>query len=138
MGCYIIESLLQSGLQCFYNQDCIDELQSYLESSTILNMTALDLSLSVQFFENSTIEDLLDQLMVEEWNTSSMYDNYYNECQPKQCSYTLPTRNSAIYIVTTIIGLVGGLITVLRVIVPRLVTIVRKRKEVRWVQTGKI
>jgi hypothetical protein len=121
LGCYIIEALFQSNLQCFYDQTCIDELQSYLGSSTSLNVTALDISLSIQFFENSTIEDLLDQLMVEEWNSSGIYENYYSECQPSKCSYTLTTKNNVIYIATTLIGLIGGLITVLKLIVPRLV-----------------
>jgi len=29
-GCYVIESLLQSNLQCFFNQTCINILQTYL------------------------------------------------------------------------------------------------------------
>jgi hypothetical protein len=121
MGCYTIESLLQSSLLCFYNQSCIDKLQSYFQVSSLMNVTSLNVSLSIQFFENSTIEDILNQLMVEEWNVSSMYDNYYSECQPSKCSYTRTAKNSAIYIVTTIIGLVGGLITVLKIVVPYLV-----------------
>ncbi|CAF4102018.1 unnamed protein product [Adineta steineri] len=120
-GCYIIESLLQSNLQCFYNQTCIDTVQLYLGSSTLINVTALDISLSNQFLENTTVADILDRLMVEEWINSSMYGNYYNECQPSRCSYTVTTKNSAIYIVTTLIGLIGGLITVLKFVVPYLV-----------------
>ncbi|CAF1042229.1 unnamed protein product [Adineta steineri] len=117
-GCYIIESLLQSNLQCFYNQTCINQLQSYFQGSTLMSVTALDISLSNQFLENSTIADILNQLMVEEWINSSMYENYYNECKPSYCSYTVTTKNSAIYIITTLIGLVGGLITVLKLMVP--------------------
>ncbi|CAF4301907.1 unnamed protein product, partial [Adineta steineri] len=117
-GCYIIESLLQSNLQCFYDQACIDTVQSYLGSSTLINVTALDISLSNQFLENSTVADILDQLMVEEWKNSSMYENYYNECKPSRCSYTVTTKNSALYIITTLIGLVGGLITMLKLTVP--------------------
>ncbi|CAF0809188.1 unnamed protein product [Adineta steineri] len=120
-GCYIIESLLQSDLQCFYDQACINKLQLYLGSSTLMNVTALDISLSIQYLENSTIADVLDQLMVEEWKNSSMYENYYNECQPSRCTYTVPAKNSAIYIVTTLIGLVGGLITVFKLMVPYLI-----------------
>ncbi|CAF4071575.1 unnamed protein product, partial [Adineta steineri] len=132
-GCYTIESLLQSNLQCFYDQTCINQLQSYLGSSTSINVTALDISLSSQFSENSTIADILDQLMVEEWINSSIYENYYSECQPSSCSYTVTTKNSAVYIITTLIGLVGGLITVLKLMVPMLVKVVRKRmhKEVK-------
>ncbi|CAF1255155.1 unnamed protein product, partial [Adineta steineri] len=49
---------------------------------------------------------------------------YYNECQPSKCSYSYETKNSAIYIITTVIGLVGGLITVLKLIVPRAVRLI--------------
>ncbi|CAF3993185.1 unnamed protein product [Adineta steineri] len=133
IGCYIIESLLQSNLQCFYDQVCIDTVQLYLQSSTFINATALDISLSIQYLENSTIADILEQLMVEEWNSSSIYENYYSECQPSGCSYTVTSKNSAIYIITTLIGLVGGLITVLKLTVPMLVKFARKcmHKEVK-------
>ncbi len=57
--------------------------------------------------------------MVEQWNSSIVYDNYYNEWQPQECIYTYKTKNSIIYIITTIIGLIGGLITVLKLIVSR-------------------
>ena len=139
LGCYTIEALLQSDLQCFYDQTCIDNLLSYFQVSSIMNVTALDMSLSNHFLENATIESVLNELMVEEWNSSSMYDKYYNECQPKQCSYTRTTKNSAIYIVTTVIGLIGGLITVLKVIMPMLVNFTRRhlRKE-RRSETGMI
>ncbi|CAF3963028.1 unnamed protein product, partial [Adineta steineri] len=106
-GCYIIESLLQSSLQCFYDQACVDNLKIYLGSPTFINVTALDISLSSQFLENSTVADVLEQLMIEEWKNSSMYENYYGECQPSRCSYTVTSKNSVIYIVTTLIGLIG-------------------------------
>jgi hypothetical protein len=108
-----------------------------------MNVTALDSSLPSQYFINSTIEDLINHLMVEQWNSSLIYDSYYNECQPAQCSYTYVTTNDIIYIVTTLIGLVGGLITVLKLVVPRLVKlfvryILRQRRVTRvmpFVQT---
>ncbi|CAF1691029.1 unnamed protein product, partial [Adineta ricciae] len=65
------------------------------------------------FSKNTTIEELLNELMVEKWNLSSSYKNYYNECHPSECSYSQTVQNSGIYIVTTVIGLIGGLITAL-------------------------
>ncbi|CAF1486009.1 unnamed protein product [Adineta steineri] len=124
IGCYIIEALLQSDLRCFYNQSCIDSLQPFLALSTRMNISALDRSLLVRFVENSTIQEMVDELMIETWNSSIMYENYYNECQPSECSYTVETKNDAIYIITTLIGLVGGLITVLKLIVPRMVKLI--------------
>jgi hypothetical protein len=102
-----------------------------------MNITALDTTLLVQFLENSTINEVVDQLMVEQWNQSIMYDRYYNECQPAECIYTHQTNNNPIYIVTTLIGLLGGLITVLKLIVPRLVMFLWKNPEEPRTYTGK-
>ncbi|CAF4308701.1 unnamed protein product [Adineta steineri] len=128
IGCYVIETLLQSTLQCFYDQTCIDELLLYLTTASPINVTALDPSLSSQYSEDSTIEYLLNSLMIEEWNPIQIYDRYYNECQPIECTYTIKTRNSVIYIITTMFGIIGGLITVLKLVVPRLVKFIRKKR----------
>jgi hypothetical protein len=123
-GCYVVESLLQSTLECFYDQTCINGLQVYLPSSSSMNITALDLSLSTNYSKHSKIEDLVNNLMIEQWNATYIYDRYYNECQPTQCSYILQTRNDAIYVVTTLFGIAGGLTTVLKLVVPILVKLI--------------
>jgi len=97
----------------------------------------LDPSLPSKYFKNSTIKELLDKLMIEEWNVSKLYDRYYNECNPKVCTYTLETRNGAIYIVTAVLGIAGGLITILRFIVLQLVKVIRKKREQSQSITGK-
>ncbi len=136
-GCYVIESLLQSTLQCFYNQSCINEIQKYLSPSVSMIVRPLNSPLPSKYFENSTIKELLDKLMIETWNWSNLYDRYYNECKPTQCTYTFETRNNVINIVTTLFGIAGGLITVLKLVLPRLVKIVRKKKELAQPITSK-
>ena len=123
-GCYVIESLRRSTLECFYSQTCLDVLQSNISVSYSMNATALDSSLPSRYHTNSTVEELLNQLMVEQWFNASMFDSYYAECEPTQCTYTHESKNSAVYIITTIVGLVGGLYTILKFIVPRLVKLV--------------
>jgi hypothetical protein len=86
-----------------------------------MNVTALDSSLLSNYSVNSTIKDLVNSLMIEQWNALPIYGNYYNECQPTQCTYTVETRNDVIYIVTTLSGIAGGLTTILEVVVPRMV-----------------
>jgi hypothetical protein len=120
VGCYIVEALLQSTLECFYNQICINTLQSYM------NVPALDSSLLIRHNESSTIQELVNDLMVEDWNLTITYKDYYGECQPTHCSYTYVTRNDAIYIATTIFGLTGGLVTVLKLLIPRFVTLISR------------
>ena len=123
-GCYNVESLLQCGLQCLYNQSCLSQIQSYFDQSAPMNVTTLNESLLMEFHVDSTIEVRLNKLMVEKWDRLILYENYYNECAASRCSYTYETKNRPIYIVTTIIGLAGGLITVLRLIIPRVVAFI--------------
>ncbi|CAF1052282.1 unnamed protein product [Adineta ricciae] len=136
-GCFLVEALLQSDLRCFYNGTCIDDVKSYFMSHLSIDSEPLHLSLLVRFTANSTIEQLLDQLMVEQWNDSTQYENYYNACNPSICTYTVETKNGTVYIVTTIIGLLGGLITVLKLIVPRAVMLLRRKKQARTLNTSK-
>ncbi|CAF1203961.1 unnamed protein product [Adineta steineri] len=128
-GCYIVEALLQSTLECFYSQTCIPQLQSYYNSNSTMNTRPLDISSKSKYSVHSTVQHLLNQLMIEEWNANDKYENYYNKCQPIECSYSYKTRNGIVYIITALLGLVGGLITVLKIVVPNLVKFIRRKKQ---------
>ena len=121
VGCYFFKSLLQSSLECLYHKSCIVHLQSFFPWMESLQITELDKSIRSIYFPNSTIQEIVDKLMIEEWNASVVYDKYYDQCQPKQCSYIYQRRYDAIYIITTLVGLVGGLVKILKIFVPRLV-----------------
>ena len=144
MGCSMVESLLESTLECFYNQTCIDTLESYVTKSSPMNASALDRSLISRFPINVTMQKLIDQLMIEKWNVSTMYESYYKECEPMQCTYTSVTKHGAIYVMTTILGLIGGLVTILMLVIPelvkfriRLVMIVRRCIRCQRMENGK-
>ena len=145
MGCFALEASLQSTLECFYDQACIDTLQSYITDSSPMNISALDSSLITSYQTNSTIQELVNQLMVEKWNLSSVYENYYEECQPMKCSYTSVSKNSAIYIVTAVLGFISGLVKVLYPVIPRLVKftvklakLIKRRLVSQTTDTGRI
>jgi hypothetical protein len=123
-GCFVVESLFQSTLECFYDQQCIDNLIRSLLPSPSMNVTALDASSSSNYPKNSTIKKLVDNLMIEQWNTTTVFENYYNACQPKQCTYTFETHNDIIYILTTLFGIAGGLTQTLKLVIPRFVNII--------------
>ncbi len=123
-GCFVIEALLQSTLECFYNQTCINILQWYTASSSSMNVTPLDSSLSNRYNTTSMIQELVNQLMVEDWNLSIIYKDYYDACKPTRCSYTYAHKIDAVYIATTILGILGGLVVVLKFIIPLLVRLI--------------
>jgi hypothetical protein len=53
-------------------------------------------------------------LFVETWQNTSSYSDYFSICAPLTCRYTYSQRNDANYILTTFLGLYGGLIVGLK------------------------
>ena len=134
IGCYFIKSLLLSTLTCLFQKQCILHFTSFFTYLRGRETRWLDSSFLNVYSNNSTVQDLVDQLMIDTWNSSTMYNQYYNECQPAQCTYSYETRNDLVFIITTLIGLVGGLTTSLKIVIPRLVKLIRdfllKRRQV--------
>ncbi|CAF0932786.1 unnamed protein product [Adineta steineri] len=123
--CYIVEGLLQSTLTCFYNQLCINDIRHALNTTlpldTIikLNTTALNPLLSSKFQINSTLNDIINQLMADEWLTISLHDKYYVACNPDTCTYSIVDKNDFISVISTIIGILESPTTILRFVVPK-------------------
>jgi hypothetical protein len=124
--CFVVPSVLQSSLGCFFNQTCLDMVQSEIDSDPAINISILDAN-STRFSPNSSIGTILDNLMVETWNERIEYDKYYEECAPEQCTYSYTSRNNPFQIVTTLVGLLGGLSVVLKIIIPFIVRWIRNR-----------
>ena len=133
LGCYSYESFSSSTLECLYDQACIqmlldwrlfDYTNSYL-TSNLTNISALNLALENEFSPNVPLEDIMRSLFVEEWESSANYTASFIQCQPSICTYSVIERYQLIYVVTSVIGLLGGLSVILRIFVPPSVKIVR-------------
>jgi hypothetical protein len=107
MGCYLIESLLSSTLECFYNISCMLDINSYSSSSSPFNFSALDPSLNSP---NETIELIVDQLMVDTWSSNVSFTSYYNTCAPLSCTFQYQDHNNLFIVITTITSVFGGLL----------------------------
>lgn len=114
VGCYPIESLLESTLECLYNVPCINNIKSNDFTWDVV-FRALDSTLS---FPNATVQSLVDVLMIHQWETTFTYENYYSACAPLYCIYSVNTRFDRVYVITTIMALSGGLTLVLKSVVP--------------------
>ena len=119
-GCYALESLLQTALQCFYDQNCIDSTGTF----TKLDIKLLEMS---QYKSNTTIEMILNNLMVEEYTINSSYDKYYNECSPSSCSYTYVKSHDKTEAALSLISLYGGFVIVTRCLAVIIVKIMYRR-----------
>ncbi|UJR12142.1 hypothetical protein I4U23_016319 [Adineta vaga] len=115
VGCSPLESLLQSTLECLYDVSCINRLKMPNQYSNI-TIRPLKYTLSSP---NVTVQSLVNLLMVDRWEQRSItYEQYYASCAPSICYYVPTERANPIYLITTIIGVYGGLTVALQIIVP--------------------
>ncbi|CAF1511446.1 unnamed protein product [Adineta steineri] len=116
VGCYPLESLLQSTIECLYNSTCIDKLQHMFfdRNATDTVFDPLDPALS---FSNETVQSLLEQLLIESWKPNISYDQYYSSCAPISCTYSILGRPDIWYIVSTLFVVYGALTTTLNIII---------------------
>jgi hypothetical protein len=131
-SCMPVDSCLLSSLECFYNQTCIDAIFPYqkLVDGVRWNFTALNsnnASKLSRFNTNSIIKSIVDELMVEEWNVQEFHDKYSQQCVPTVCTYLTDIYPDFLSVLNAFIGLLGGLCTVLRIIILPVVRFIRRR-----------
>ena len=110
--CLIIDGTLASTLQCYYDQICF----SVLHPSLSTRIQPLSDQSNGYLMSNSTIEKLLNNLMIDQMTTAIRSELYYSQCQPAYCAYSYTHRFDVLFIITTIIGIFGGLSFLLRFI----------------------
>ena len=130
-GCSLVESMLTSTMQCFFDQSCINAINDQIYSTSVspFNATAMSYNSSNSRYKVTTkIQTIVEQLMIEEWNNQTSFDGYFSQCNPSKCVYTYNRQGDAGYIITIVIALVGGLTTILRIIISSLIAVVRRKK----------
>ncbi|CAF0805220.1 unnamed protein product [Adineta steineri] len=137
MGCTPSESLLASTLECFYDQSCINLIQTMAGYSE--NITPIPLNITnSRFLMNMTVMNLINDLFVEKWSAIMNYSSYFDKCSPMICSYTYIQRLDSFYTLTYLLGLYGGLTIVLKWISPKIVYLVDKIYQRRKKTTSSI
>ncbi|UJR24291.1 hypothetical protein I4U23_027258 [Adineta vaga] len=121
IGCYVIDSLLQSTLECLYNISCINLMKSFY---SVQDVTVIPLNTNLSS-TNETVQSLVDRLLIDEWKFNISYENYYRTCSPRSCRYSIEERADPLYIIITIIGFYGGLTVALKIVAPLLMNIGR-------------
>ena len=103
VDCLIIDGALASTLECYYDRSCI----SLLHPSLPTDIQPLSNSSNKDFQINSTVEMLLNRIMINEMRNEIGYDRFYSQCNPPQCSYSFNRRFDILFAVTTIFGIFG-------------------------------
>lgn len=131
LGCYNIDAILHSSLEVFFNQNEINDMLRSLSGNndsdgmySSLNQTALN-----KFSTNTIGKELAARLFVDLWTDNISHQKYFEFCQPIQCQYSFISTNSLITIVTIVLGIIGGLYSILRFLVPWIIYIIFRIKD---------
>jgi hypothetical protein len=125
IGCYPLEAMLQSTLECFYNQTCLNLIVSNFGDQSE-NMTFDILSSINQSGINEKVEQMVDRLFVDNWYINDSYANYFQQCRPLYCTYQFIQNFDIVYILTSVLGLYSGLTVTLKLIIPFIIHIIFK------------
>jgi hypothetical protein len=126
-SCSAVETLYFSDFRCFFNQTCLDILLSMFNVDmpnrlplprATRTIIALNSSESFAFSPTEKLDTLAGKLLVDKWKLEPDFAGYYRICAPNLCAYTVKRKMDIVYVVTTVIGLLGGLTVIMRLLVP--------------------
>ncbi|CAF1165270.1 unnamed protein product [Adineta steineri] len=126
-GCFPGFTLLSSTLECFYNQTCVNKLITYFPTSD--NFSAMIINNKSLYKPTSTVQSIIDELMIENWTMNIFYDKYYSECAPSSCTYLKITRRDFVHVLKKLISLLSSLTLILGLIIPFVIGFVMKRRD---------
>lgn len=121
-ACYPLDGLRMSTLECWFNETCISLIRAHLIPVAVEQyIPALEFNKQKRFTPSTSLGDIIEELMIEEWSNATNYEAYYMACRPLTCTYTYFHRLDWLYTVTTLISLFGGLSISFRMICTLLV-----------------
>lgn len=124
-GCYPLEELLQSSLECFYDEKCFQMMTISSSSGTSLaeiSSLVLNASIPSRYHPNTTVEEILNNIFIEEWTINISYEEYYKVCAPSSCSHFYLESASILEIVTNLLSLYDGVTIIIEnIIVPLII-----------------
>lgn len=125
LDCFVSQAVLGSTLECFFNETCLHNIKLGISLNSSITLPALPVN-ATRFSPKASIGTIIGEL-VEVWGEDINYSQYYTQCSPNLCFYTFTAGNNALYALTTLIALLGGLSVLLRFIVPLVVHWIRQR-----------
>ena len=136
LACDPMESALYSTLGCLFDTVCLDVILLATQNFSITlggssgraSLTPLNRTLLSHFYPNTSLGDIVEALMIEQWTSTISFDSYFMQCHPAVCIYTFKQRFDLVSTAVTVIGLAGGLSVVLRITTPLAMRLLRRKK----------
>ena len=108
-GCMPFESLMESTLECFYNNDCLSKL---FDSRSVQSLKS---EINSVYTINTKVNVLIQELFIENLSTVTDFELFYSECKPNKCFYSYNSKGTVAFVILTILSLTGGLFVALQI-----------------------
>ncbi|UJR15994.1 hypothetical protein I4U23_002913 [Adineta vaga] len=80
---------------------------------------------SSRYPPDTTVSTIVEQIMIERWNPSYSYKDFYQICAPKSCTYYQRANAKSIFeVIITFISMIGGLTLALKLITPLFIKLI--------------
>ena len=112
VGCYPLEALFRTTLQCLYNQTCVYPIAL----TNIFQSINISKTRSTRFLLSITVESIINQLMLEKITYEMSDENYFHECSPISCTYSYIDYTNFIHGITSLAALYAGLVIICELI----------------------
>ncbi|UJR06971.1 hypothetical protein I4U23_011259 [Adineta vaga] len=149
-SCSPMDSFMLSNFECLYSVDCLLRLLRHVKTLFILTYTLITRvswyeprplvynSTVDRFYPDMLIRDIIADIMIERWNSSTSYKKFYENCAPTHCTYTKRVHIKNFFdAIITLISMISGVIVSVRLATPLFIKlilylwkrIVKKRSE---------
>ena len=127
-NCQPFDGALASSLECFYQPSCLSLIQQVL----FIPVTPPPLaSAGSRFSPTTTVQSLVDELMIEQLIDETLFSQYYTRCDPTYCIYLYSRRFDVLFMVTLVISAFGGLSMMTKLLSSLLVKLIATLRS-RW------
>ena len=135
-ACYPLDAFRISTFECWFNKSCMDLVWNTMDNVPIEPyFNPLNSSNLIRFSSNTTMGDIIDNMMIDAWTNLTHYEKYYNICRPLTCTYTSYHRFDWVYTITILTSVFGGLSVSLRIACPIIIKLYFRCRRKRSVST---
>ncbi|CAF3084845.1 unnamed protein product, partial [Rotaria sp. Silwood2] len=117
-----------NSCSCAISSKCMTEIDCYNDSVLQFHTPHVKIADDLLTTPTTRLETIEEQMMIENWKPMLSYVNYFKSCASSVYTYTCSAKYHWIFVVTTLLGLLGGLRVVLNILVFVVIKWIRSKR----------
>ena len=131
-----MQALFYSTLTCYYNTTCVNLLRNPSNTNPVPVLSIEQNETRFGLPGVSTFNTLINHLFVEEFHRVIFLEKFLRQCNPQLCTYSLTHKVGFVQIISTILGLFGGMSIALKLFVGQIILRILRWRQQRALTYG--